>query len=91
MKESHTLPLPSKPLYSSKNARSYFGYKGYGEAIINISNQRDKNELYNISKDDVLGVSKQFFRARMSHRPRRARCSRLSSGVVMPSAVLLMI
>ena len=57
MKTFYALPLSEKVQYDFKKEGSYFGYKGYGEGIIDAAGRRDKNEFYNVSKDDVLGLS----------------------------------
>ena len=57
MKTFYALPVEEKVRYDFKKEGSYFGYKGYGEGIIDKEGRRDKNEFYNVSKDDVLGLS----------------------------------
>lgn len=36
---------------------SYFGYKGYG-AFKDRKGVKDRNEFWNVSKDDILGLTK---------------------------------
>lgn len=55
MKTFYDLPVEVKVKYDFKSKGSYFGYKGYGEGIIDAKGTRDRNEFYNVSKDDVLG------------------------------------
>ncbi|KAF2028234.1 Clavaminate synthase-like protein [Setomelanomma holmii] len=57
MKGFYDLDVSKKVKYDFKDQGSYFGYKGYGEGFIDKQGTRDRNEFYNISKDDVLGLS----------------------------------
>lgn len=57
MKTFYDLPVSEKVQYDFKSKGSYFGYKGYGEGIVDKNGTRDRNEFYNVSKDDVLGLS----------------------------------
>jgi isopenicillin N synthase-like dioxygenase len=57
METFYDLPVSEKVKYDFKSKGSYFGYKGYGEGIIDAKGTRDRNEFYNISKDDVLSLS----------------------------------
>ncbi|CAO2653900.1 Nn.00g106330.m01.CDS01 [Neocucurbitaria sp. VM-36] len=57
MKGFYDLDVQEKVKYDFKDQGSYFGYKGYGEGFIDKQGTRDKNEFYNISKDDILGIS----------------------------------
>jgi isopenicillin N synthase-like dioxygenase len=50
------LPLDEKRQYDfSKSHNSYFGYKGYGVNVVDRAGNMDRNEFYNVSKDDILG------------------------------------
>lgn len=60
MKSFYDLPIEEKVKYDFKSKGSYFGYKGYGEGIVDAKGTRDRNEFYNISKDDVLGLSERL-------------------------------
>lgn len=60
MKTFYGLPVTEKVRYDFKSQGSYFGYKGYGEGIIDAKGTRDRNEFYNISKDDVLGLAERL-------------------------------
>ncbi|KAJ9645767.1 hypothetical protein H2199_002807 [Coniosporium tulheliwenetii] len=51
------LPLEEKLKYDFKEQGSYFGYKGYGGGLVDKSGTPDRNEFYNTSKDDILGLS----------------------------------
>ncbi|KAF3011143.1 hypothetical protein E8E13_011459 [Curvularia kusanoi] len=57
MQSFYSLPVTEKVQYDLKSKGSYFGYKGYGEGIIDAAGTRDRNEFYNVSKDDILGLS----------------------------------
>lgn len=49
------LPAEEKAQYDfSKSHKSYFGYKGYGTNVIDKQGNLDRNEFYNVSKDDIL-------------------------------------
>ncbi|TKX23451.1 hypothetical protein C1H76_4520 [Elsinoe australis] len=51
------LPVSEKIKYDFKAKGSYFGYKGYGDGVTDSKGTRDRNEFYNVSKDDILGLS----------------------------------
>ncbi|THW30602.1 Clavaminate synthase-like protein [Aureobasidium pullulans] len=51
------LPVEEKVKYDLKDHGSYFGYKGYGEGVIDAQGTKDRNEFYNVSKDDILEIS----------------------------------
>ncbi|KAK5134193.1 hypothetical protein LTR08_006853 [Meristemomyces frigidus] len=55
-----TLPDEEKLKYDMKDQGSYFGYKGLGAGVIDSKGTRDRNEFYNTSKDDLLGISKRL-------------------------------
>ncbi|KAH7361147.1 hypothetical protein BKA66DRAFT_426107 [Pyrenochaeta sp. MPI-SDFR-AT-0127] len=57
MKGFYELDVQEKVKYDFKEQGSYFGYKGYGEGFIDKQGTRDRNEFYNISKDDILDLS----------------------------------
>ncbi|KAH8725451.1 oxidoreductase [Phaeosphaeriaceae sp. PMI808] len=57
MKHFYDLDIQVKAQYDFKEQGSYFGYKGYGEGYVDKLGTRDRNEFYNISKDDVLGLT----------------------------------
>ncbi|KAI7529475.1 Clavaminate synthase-like protein [Hortaea werneckii] len=50
------LPTEEKQQYDFKDRGSYFGYKGLGAGVIDSQGTRDRNEFYNVSKDDLLGI-----------------------------------
>ncbi|KAK4697940.1 hypothetical protein P7C71_g212, partial [Lecanoromycetidae sp. Uapishka_2] len=51
------LELEEKQSYEFSGQKSYYGYKGYGTSIIDKTGILDRNEFYNVSKDDILGLS----------------------------------
>ncbi|KAG9186264.1 hypothetical protein G6011_02820 [Alternaria panax] len=58
MRDLYDLEVAEKVKYDFKDQGSYFGYKGYGEGIVDKQGTKDRNEFYNISKDDILGLSR---------------------------------
>ncbi|KAF2683913.1 Clavaminate synthase-like protein [Lentithecium fluviatile CBS 122367] len=60
MKGFFELPIEEKAKYDFADQGSYFGYKGYGAGIVDRKGTRDRNEFYNISKDDMLGLGEQL-------------------------------
>ncbi|KAI7083707.1 Clavaminate synthase-like protein [Hortaea werneckii] len=50
------LPTEEKQQYDFKDRGSYFGYKGLGAGVIDSKGTKDRNEFYNVSKDDLLGI-----------------------------------
>ena len=52
-----TLPLDEKTKYDFSDQNSYFGYKAQGAAYIDRQGTLDRNEFYNVSKNDILEVS----------------------------------
>ncbi|KAF2469328.1 Clavaminate synthase-like protein [Lindgomyces ingoldianus] len=57
MKEFFDLDINEKVKYDFADQESYFGYKGYGAGIVDSKGTRDRNEFYNISKDDILALT----------------------------------
>ncbi|KAK2737422.1 hypothetical protein FQN57_007512 [Myotisia sp. PD_48] len=51
------LDLEEKQKYDFSAKNSYFGYKGYGKNIVDKDGNTDRNEFYNISKDDIFEIS----------------------------------
>ncbi|KAJ4290509.1 hypothetical protein N0V90_010726 [Kalmusia sp. IMI 367209] len=60
MKSFFELEVGEKAKYDFADQGSYFGYKGYGKGIVDSKGTRDQNEFYNISKDDMLGLSERL-------------------------------
>lgn len=42
------LPTEEKVKYDFKDRGSYFGYKGFGEGVIDAKGTKDRNEFYNV-------------------------------------------
>ncbi|EAA66061.1 hypothetical protein AN0188.2 [Aspergillus nidulans FGSC A4] len=51
------LPLEEKKKYDLSSQKSYFGYKAQGAAVVDRQGNLDRNEFYNVSKDDIMGIS----------------------------------
>ncbi|EEH22630.2 hypothetical protein PABG_04841 [Paracoccidioides brasiliensis Pb03] len=51
------LDLDEKRRYDFSKQNSYFGYKEKGAAIVDKQGNADRNEFYNVSKDDIFGIS----------------------------------
>ena len=49
------LPVEEKQKYDLMEEGSYFGYKGFGKGVVDKAGTKDRNEFWNISKDDILG------------------------------------
>lgn len=56
----YALPVEEKQKYDFKDRGSYFGYKGFGAGVIDSKGTRDRNEFYNVSKDDILGLGERL-------------------------------
>ncbi|KAL4872588.1 hypothetical protein BDV12DRAFT_182930 [Aspergillus spectabilis] len=54
------LPLDEKQRYDLSSQKSYFGYKAQGAAVVDRQGNLDRNEFYNVSKDDIMGVSEHL-------------------------------
>ncbi|KAK5006916.1 hypothetical protein LTR60_005848, partial [Cryomyces antarcticus] len=46
-KEVFDLPVAEKVKYDFKEKGSYYGYKGYGDGVIDKEGTKDRNEFYN--------------------------------------------
>ncbi|KAK2762011.1 hypothetical protein FQN53_007594 [Emmonsiellopsis sp. PD_33] len=51
------LELDEKRQYDFSKKSSYFGYKETGAGVVDKDGNRDRHEFYNVSKDDILGIS----------------------------------
>ncbi|KKZ63660.1 hypothetical protein EMCG_02028 [[Emmonsia] crescens] len=51
------LDLDEKRRYDFSKKNSFFGYKETGAAAVDTEGNPDRNEFYNVSKDDILGIS----------------------------------
>ncbi|KIY01097.1 uncharacterized protein Z520_02649 [Fonsecaea multimorphosa CBS 102226] len=54
--ELFELPLDEKKKYDFQQKKSYFGYKGFGANVVDRDGNLDRNEFYNVSKDDMFGL-----------------------------------
>ncbi|EDU41318.1 PcbC Isopenicillin N synthase [Pyrenophora tritici-repentis] len=91
MKEFCSLDVQEKTRYDFKAQGTYFGYKGYGEGIMDAKGTKDRNEFYNISKDDILSLSEPLpAHATVSaHRPLYKSYIQTSHAICMLIASLL--
>jgi len=48
MKSFYQLDVEEKSKYDFKDKGSYFGYKGYGQGIVDARGTKDRNEFYNV-------------------------------------------
>ncbi|PLN86017.1 Clavaminate synthase-like protein [Aspergillus taichungensis] len=55
-KDLFSLDLEEKQKYDFSGQKSYFGYKSQGAAVVDRQGNLDRNEFYNVSKDDILGI-----------------------------------
>jgi len=53
-KEIFDLPVEEKIKYDLKDQGSYFGYKGYGQGIIDAKGTKDRNEFYNVRSSQMF-------------------------------------
>ena len=53
------LPLEQKQQFDFAEQAKYYGYKGIGAEVIDGKGTLDRNEIYNIPKDDILRISEQ--------------------------------
>ena len=58
-KDFFNLPQSTKQQYDFAEQAKYYGYKGVGAEVIDGKGTLDRNEIYNIPKDDILGSTKQ--------------------------------
>lgn len=54
------LPLEEKQKYNFVSKNSYFGYKALGATVIDRKGNVDRSEFYNVSKDDIMGISDRW-------------------------------
>ncbi|EGX89599.1 oxidoreductase [Cordyceps militaris CM01] len=59
-KELFDLPLEEKKKYDFSAQKTYFGYKHLGGSVADRTGRLDRNEFYNISRDDIFGTSKPW-------------------------------
>ncbi|EPS32615.1 hypothetical protein PDE_07575 [Penicillium oxalicum 114-2] len=51
------LSLEEKQGYDFSSQKSYFGYKSQGVSPVDLDGNLDRAEFYNISKDDIMGIT----------------------------------
>ncbi|RMZ84721.1 hypothetical protein DV737_g1057, partial [Chaetothyriales sp. CBS 132003] len=59
-KELFELPLDEKIQYDFAKENTYFGYKGFGANVLDKHGNLDRNEFYNVSKDDIFEMGKKW-------------------------------
>ncbi|KAJ5402010.1 uncharacterized protein N7487_007906 [Penicillium crustosum] len=64
------LSLEEKKEYDFSGQNSYFGYKAQGAAVVDKQGNLDRNEFYNVSKDDIIGISDPLPAPETLHRSR---------------------
>ncbi|KZP01734.1 oxidoreductase [Calocera viscosa TUFC12733] len=55
--EFHELPLEEKLKCDYASRGTYAGYKGVGREVIDRKGTKDRNAIYNMPKDDILGIN----------------------------------
>ncbi|KAJ5492392.1 Oxoglutarate/iron-dependent dioxygenase [Penicillium expansum] len=81
------LSLEEKKQYDFSGQNSYFGYKGQGAAVVDKQGNLDRNEFYNVSKDDVMGISNSLPAPEILHKSR----ARLGSFIQGSHAIVTLI
>ncbi|KMU89560.1 1-aminocyclopropane-1-carboxylic acid oxidase [Coccidioides immitis H538.4] len=64
------LDLEEKKKYDFGKKNSYFGYKATGSNVVDRDGNRDRNEFYNVSKDDILDVADHWPAPELLHESR---------------------
>jgi hypothetical protein len=54
MQDFYDLDVAEKIKYDFKDQGSYFGYKGYGEGIVDKQGTKDRNEFYNVRLSSLM-------------------------------------
>ena len=58
--ELFDLPVEEKLKYDFVKENSYFGYKGLGANMLDKQGNLDRNEFYNVSKDDIFEIGRRW-------------------------------
>ncbi|KAJ5980592.1 hypothetical protein N7481_007890 [Penicillium waksmanii] len=82
------LPLEEKVLYDFSKQNSYFGYKGQGVSVVDKDGNLDRNEFYNVSKDDIMGISEQLPAPDILHNSRAKLSSFMKGSHTIVSLIL---
>ncbi|KAL3459163.1 hypothetical protein BJX64DRAFT_291561 [Aspergillus heterothallicus] len=82
------LPLEEKQRYDLSSQQSYFGYKAQGAAVVDRQGNLDRNEFYNVSKDDIMGISKPLPAPRIIEDNRKALDSFIKSSHSIVTLIL---
>ncbi|KAJ5200107.1 Oxoglutarate/iron-dependent dioxygenase [Penicillium cf. griseofulvum] len=81
------LSIEEKMQYDFSAQNSYFGYKAQGAAVVDKQGNLDRNEFYNVSKDDILGISDPLQAPEILHKSR----ARLESFIRGSHAIVTLI
>ncbi|KAM0664389.1 hypothetical protein ACQRIU_006971 [Beauveria bassiana] len=54
------LPSEEKMKFNFQHLQTYFGYKHMGAAVADKLGNLDRNEFYNVSKDDIFGIGRRW-------------------------------
>ncbi|KAJ5925498.1 hypothetical protein N7454_008137 [Penicillium verhagenii] len=87
-KELFELSLEEKNKYDFSKQNSYFGYKGQGVAVVDKEGNLDRNEFYNVSKDDILGITEQLPAPTLLHQNRKLLSSFMHSAHTIVTLIL---
>ncbi|KAJ5924321.1 hypothetical protein N7466_008508 [Penicillium verhagenii] len=87
-KELFELSLEEKNKYDFSKQNSYFGYKGQGVAVVDKEGNLDRNEFYNVSKDDILGITEQLPAPTLLHQNRNLLSSFMNSAHTIVTLIL---
>ncbi|OAQ65285.2 1-aminocyclopropane-1-carboxylate oxidase [Pochonia chlamydosporia 170] len=59
-KELFDLPLEEKKKYNFEHLKSYLGYKHMGASVADKHGNLDRNEFYNVGKDDMFEIGEKW-------------------------------
>ncbi|CEJ58479.1 hypothetical protein PMG11_07133 [Penicillium brasilianum] len=82
------LSLEEKKKYDFSAQNSYFGYKGQGAAVVDSQGNLDRNEFYNISKDDIMGITDTLPAPEVLHQSRDLAKSFMQGSHAIVSLIL---
>ncbi|KAL2853292.1 hypothetical protein BJY01DRAFT_79066 [Aspergillus pseudoustus] len=86
--ELFELPLEEKKKYDLSGQKSYFGYKAQGAAVVDRQGNLDRNEFYNVSKDDIMGISETLPAPEIIKNNRKTLTSFIKSSHSMVTLIL---
>ncbi|KAK4506094.1 hypothetical protein PRZ48_004059 [Zasmidium cellare] len=68
--EVFDLPPEEKLKYDFEHLKVYYGYKRLGASVVDQNGNLDRNEFYNISKDDILEIGQSWPSPKVIHSQR---------------------